>query len=233
MTISVDTSVARFSGLGGGHGAGPISASFTPANGSLLVVCVNADEFDGTSNKAVTVTTASGTAITFTERVRRGATESGAGIASIWTGAGAGNAVTIQADYTASGAEGSGRVSAKIYIVTGQHASPIGNTNSADFTTDPQNLSLTAAGAGRLFGCGTDWNANGSPTSTDTADAAHYASQISVMSAFKSADHVSGSQQINFNPAGTPTGNLAILEILSAAAPSGGFLNRNYWWDNY
>lgn len=222
MSITVDDStVARWTGTPSGVAA-ITSATFTPANNSLLVLCINGDEFDDSANKALAV---AGGSLTWTERIRRGATEAGAGIAAIWTApVSTGASMAIDVNRTTAGGEGSGRLSAKVYIVTGQHASPIGNSNSANWTTDPQSLSVTAAGAGRLFGCGTDWNANGSPTSSDTEDAAHYASQISVMSAYKSADHSSGSQSIDFNPAGTPTGNVVVLEIL-AAAGGGGTVN--------
>lgn len=214
MAISVDSSVARWTGTPSGV-AEITSASFTPANNSLLVLCINGDEFDDSSNKLLAV---AGGSLTWTERIRRGSSEAGAGIAAIWTApVTTGSSMTVTVNRTTSGAEGTGRLSAKLYIVTGQHASPIGNSNPANFTTDPQSLAITASGAGRLFGCGVDWSANGQPTSTDTADAAHYATQISVISAYKSADHTSGSQSIEFNPLGTPTGNLVVLEILAAA----------------
>lgn len=217
MAISVDdTTVVRFTGTPAGTAA-ITSASFTPADGSLLVCCVNGDELDDLSLITVAVT---GGTLTWTERVRRGGVEAGAGLVSIWTAL-----VITGASMTVSVARvvspgNSLRLSAKVYILTGQNSLPIGNTNSANWTTDPQSLAITASGAGRLFGCGTDWSANGSPTSTDTADSANYASVISVISAYKSADYAagSGSQSIQFNPLGTPTGNVAVLEILAAAA---------------
>lgn len=113
---------------------------------------------------------------------------------------------------------GTDRLSAKVYIVTGQHASPIGNSNSADWASNPQTLSITASGNGRVFGCGTDWNQTGTPVSTDTEDGADYSGAISVMSAYKAADHASGSgsQGIQFDPVGAPSGNVVVLEILAA-----------------
>jgi hypothetical protein len=82
-------------------------------------------------------------------------------------------------------------------------------------------------GDGRLFGCGTDWNQNGDPSSTDTADVDDYAGAISVISAFKAADHTSGSSQtIQFNPAGSPSGNLVVLEIIAAAGGGATVYNR-------
>jgi hypothetical protein len=125
--------------------------------------------------------------------------------------------MTITLTRTSGDAGSARRISGKVYIVTGQHASPIGNSNTADWTTNPQSLAVTAAGAGRLFGCGTDWNQTGTPVSTDTEDGADYSGAISVMSAYKAADHASGSQSIQFDPVGTPSGNIVVLEILAAA----------------
>ena len=216
MAISVDATVARWTGTPTSGGTA-VSASFTPANGSLLVVCINCDESPGPNTA-----TPSGGGWTYTSRVARGQSDATEGLAEIWTApvtTGASMTITV----TRAGTDSSGRrVSAKVYIVTGQHASPIGNVNEADWTTNPQTLSITAAGAGRLFGCGTDWNQTGVPVSTDTEDGADYAGAISVMSAFKAADHASGSQSIQFDPVGTPTGNVVVLEILAAA--SGGAL---------
>lgn len=219
MAISVDASVVRWTGTPAGTTA-ITSASFTPSNGSLLVLAINFDEATDSENLTLQV---SGGSLTWTERVRRGAVEAGAGGAAIWTApvvTGASMTVSVARNQSSAG---SNRLSAKLYVVTGQHASPIGNSNSANWTTNPQSLSITAAGAGRLFGCGTDWNQTGIPVSTDTEDGADYSGNISVMSAYKAADHASGSQSIQFDPVGTPTGNIVVLEILAAAGGGGGF----------
>ena len=212
VAITVTDSVARWS-ASISNGGTTSSASFTPANSSLLVVCVNIDESPGPNS-----VTLSGGGWTYTQRVARGQSDATEGYAAIYTApVTTGASMTITATLNAS--DGAPRrVSAKVYIVEGQHASPIGANNEADWTTNNQTTSLTATGAGRLFGCGTDWSALGAPTSTDTEDAAHYAGAISVMSAYKAADHSSGTQGINFDAAtGTPSGNVVILEILAAA----------------
>jgi hypothetical protein len=212
VAITVDATVARWTGAIS-FGAAATSASFTPPDGSLLVLCANMDESPGPNTAA-----ASGGGLTWTSRVRRGEADSGAGIAEIWTApVVTGASMTIS--LTRGGSDGAGgrRISGKVYIVTGQHASPIGANNEADWTTNPQSLALTATGAGRLFGCGTDWNQTGVPVSTDVESGADYAGSISVMSAYKAADHASGSQSIQFDPVGTPSGNVVILEILAAA----------------
>jgi hypothetical protein len=212
VAISVDDSIARWTGTPNDTGT-IVSSTFTPPDNSLLVVCANMDESPGPN-----ALTASGGGWTWTQRVVRGQADSAEGYAAIYTapvGTGASMAVTLSRGSTGDGA--GRRASAKVYIVTGQHASPIGNNNEADWTTNPQSLSLTAAGAGRLFGCGTDWSQTGVPVSTDVEDGADYSGAISVVSAYKSADHTSGSQSIQFDPGGTPSGNVVILEILAAA----------------
>jgi hypothetical protein len=183
------------------------------------VLCVNADETGGDNSVFQAVTSG----LTWTSRVVRGDADADPGYAGIFTApVTTGASMTIAVNRTGSTGS-SGRIAAKVYIVTGQHASPIGTNAEADFTTDPQNLTYTATGAGRAFGGGTDWNANGALTSSDTGSSDHYAGQISVISAYDSADYAagSGSQGINFNAAGTPTGNLVVLEILAAAAGGG------------
>lgn len=216
MAIAVDATVARWTGTPSGGGTA-VSGSFTPADGSLLVCCINCDESPGPN-----VVTPSGGSLTWTERVSRGQADATEGLASIWTApVVTGASMTVTLTRTSGDAGSARRVSGKVYIVTGQHASPIGNSNEADWTTNPQSLSITAAGAGRLFGCGTDWNQTGVPVSTDTEDGADYTGAISVMSAYKAADHASGSQSIQFDPVGTPTGNIVVLEILAAAGGGG------------
>jgi hypothetical protein len=217
VAISVDASVARWTGTPAGTTA-ITSASFTPANSSLLVLCVNADEASGTP---VTLAV-SGGSLTWTERIRRGNSEADEGLASIWTAPVAtGASMTISVNRSA-GSAGTGRLSAKVYIVTGQHASPIGFSTSANWASNPQTLGGTMTGDGRLFGCGTDWNQTGTPVSTDTEDGADYAGAISVMSAYKAADHTSGSTTaVQFDPVGTPAGNIAVLEIIAAAGGGG------------
>lgn len=222
MAISVDdTTVARWSGETL-NTQPSTSASFTPSDNSLLVLCFCIDENPGPANPSV-----SGGG-TWTIQVARGNSDATEGYAAIATcPITTGTSITVSV--TRGGDAGLRRVSSKLYIVTGQHASPIGANAEADWDEDPETLALTATGAGRLFGCGTDWNANGAPSSADTEDAAHYAGAISVMSAYKSADHASGSQSIDFNPAGAPAGNVVILEILSAGAAGRTTKNTRAW----
>lgn len=224
MAITVDAAtVARWTGSPA-VSAAITSASFTPPDGSLLVVCVNADDPNDAFNFTITV---SGGSLTWTERVVREASEAstGGGYAGIFTApVVTGASMTISVNHGADGG-GANRYSAKAYIVTGQHASPIGASNEGSSGTNSITGSITATGDGRVFGVGVEWNALGAPTSTDTEDAAHYAGAISVMSAYKAADHAagSGSQGINFDASGAGGADWGwcVLEILAAAAGGG------------
>lgn len=221
MAITVDDSVARWSGSV--SAAGPVnitSGSFTPPNNSLLVLCIS---LDTAANTNVTPTV-SGGGLTWTLRAEADEgtdTTTSGGHASIYTApVTTGSSMTIVVGTSEATTR---QCSCKVYIVTGQHASPIGASSNAHSTTNNATLSVTATGAGRMFGCGTDWNALGagttSPTSTDVESADTFSGAIDVISAYASSDHTSGSVGINFDAAGAsaPDWNLAVLEILAAA----------------
>lgn len=221
MATSVDVTLARFSGsITTGNSI--TSGSFTPPNNSIIVLCIDADWSTAASGTDRAFSVAGG-GLTWNSRADSGQNNGGA---AIWTApVTSGASMTIQV--TMTGQATNYTTTAKAYQVTGQHASPIGNSTSGGSTTNSISPSITAAGAGRLFGAGTEWNALGAPTSTDTEDAAHFAGLISVMSAFKAADHVSGSQSINFDASGAGAADwrYALLEILAdtggGVTPSG------------
>lgn len=221
MGISVDASVTRFSGTGAQASA--TSGSFTPANNSLLVVCVNADAaFGGAITPTVTCTSA---AATFTRRIKQDGAEDTGAYAAIFTAPiTTGTSMTVTVGSTDGN---STSISAKIYIVTGQHASPIGTTFQGASTTNNYTPTLfTTTGAGRVFTCAVDWNELGTPSSTDTADAGDQPGNISFLSAYRASDHTA-SQSISgsFDAAGTAAAdwNAVGLEILAAvtATPIG------------
>src|SRR3546814_9310570 len=87
-------------------------------------------------------------------------------------------------------------LSLKVYVVTGQHATtPIGAVGEGSSTTNAitPNAYTSTANNSRGFGCATDWNANGVPTSTDTEDAFHSAGNISGL---RSEEHTSELQSL-------------------------------------
>lgn len=222
MAISVNTSRwARWTGTPANN-VDITSAAATPANASLLVLCINADQ-QGSNSGALTFTVAGGS-LTWTERAHRdGSNTINCGVVAIYTApVVVGTSMTIAVRRTTTNGGGN-RISCKVYEVTGHNVvSSIGNSTTNTSTTNSINAALTVAGAGRLFGVATDWNQLGSPVSSDTEDPADYGGEISVLSAFKAADHVSGSQTINFDAAGAsaPAWNYALLEIVADAGGS-------------
>lgn len=218
MAISVVDSVARWSASLGQNTA-MTSSAFTPANGSLLVLCINWDEGD-TSNQVVW--TISGGSLTWTTQVERngndaGATAGGAAIITAPVGTGASMQVTVTRN--TGGGTSSRQMSAKVYVVSGEHATtPIGANGEGSSTTNNLSPTLfTATGAGRAFYCGTDWNQRGLPVSTDTEDGGDYTGAMSCISAYKASDHTSGAISGNLDAGGTSAAdwNWVALEILA------------------
>lgn len=222
-TIAVSDPIARWTGTPG-NGTDITSASFTPANNSLLVVCISADSSSSSAAQTIAV---SGGSLTWTARVERNAGESGAngGYAGIFTApVSTGASMTVSVRRSA-GTGGSNRLSAKVYVVTGQNASPIGTNGEGSSGTN--NLSAAAytstVNNSRAFGAATDWNALGAgstnPTSTDSGSpGATYSGQIDALSVYKAADTATSGTAVtlNFDAAGAsaPLWNWCALEIV-------------------
>lgn len=238
MAISVDDTVARFTAVGTFSGS-PVtatSASFTPANNSLLVVCISASE---ASTNAASISSVSGGGLTWTSRGVLGTGTNGGGANSpgfcaIYTApVSTGASMTVSTAITWADNFVAFRVSSKVYIVTSQAGSPIGATGSGGPIQTPAAGAeytptlLTATGAGRVFYVMSEQNGSsgsaGISTSTDTEDAAYYATElVGVMSAYKASDHSSGSQSGSIDPTSQTYVNWLALEVL---ADSGGASN--------
>jgi len=236
MAISVDDSVTRFTALGtyDGNPVTATSGSFTPANNSLLVVCIGASE---ASTNAASISSVSGGGLTWTSRGTRGTGNNGGGTNSpgfcaIYTApVSTGSSMTVSTAITWADNFVAFRVSSKVYIVTSQDASPIGTTGSGGPTQTPAAGAeytptlFTATGAGRAFYCMSEQNgssgSDGISTSTDTEDAAYYASElVGIMSAYKASDHTSGSQTGSIDPTAQTYVNWVALEVLAGAEAS-------------
>jgi predicted RNA-binding protein with TRAM domain len=239
MAISVDDSTVARWGDSLARTETTVSGSFTPANNSLLVCCLNWDQPGAFADESMVP---SGGGWTWTKQVEckysTTPDHSENGGASIWTApvtSGASMQVTVTRNST--GYDGEETVSGKVYIVTGQAASPIGESSSNQLDIEWEvanqfNAGLTATGAGRLFACATDWSAQGTPTSTDTEDGGHAAGFISWVSAYKASDHASGTVNVDINGYDTNAcqWNWMALEILAATAATielEGFRFRN------
>jgi hypothetical protein len=206
------------------------SASFTPGANALLAVAVNADTQGGAAGDSITIQVAGGSLSWSNPVTRNPDGVIGGYSAWFWAITGASpSAMTIDVRRTA-GTGGSKRISCKCYqFASGDFdpADPMGTVGSGTSTTNnlsPTVNSSTEKAGSRTMYCGTDWNALGTPTSTDTEDAAHYAGAISVMSAYKAADNGAAGSSIagNLDASGSSTANWTWAAIEVNPAPAGG-----------
>ena len=225
MAIAIDgSSPIRFTGTPANN-VDITSASFTAPANSVIVACVSADTNGSSDNITISVSDSGG--LTWTNRVEMDPGDAGAeaGHASIFTAVQTTSASRTVSVRRTAGNGSSGRISCKVYVVTGADTTtPTGNTGENHSTTNSitPNAYTSSVNNSRGFGCGCCWNQLGTPTSTDTADGADYAAQISVVSLFKAADTTPNGSTVtmNFDAAGTGTAawNWVALEILPGAA---------------
>ena len=225
MAIAVDGSTpARFTGTPADN-VDITSASFTPPAGALLVCCVSMNS-NGVGTLASVSDSQGGT---WVEDVRRNFTDGLEGHASVWHRLNAPNtSMTVSVRRTNSSGGGGdpdfNRISAKCYVVTGAHASsPVPTVGEGSSATNNLTASIfTSAFANSFaFVAATDWNANGTPTSSDlTVDAFHHAGVLSGMSGFKSLG-ATGAKTANLDAAGTAAAewNWAAVEVREDAGP--------------
>lgn len=223
MALAIDgTSPVRFNLTHGAPDDDPTgtSASFTPPNNCLLVVAVGCDTAAGSSPTI----TYSGGGWTWTERVYRGDAEGTAGVVSLATApvtTGASMTVTITVNNMGVSHTSDISGSAKVWVVTGQNASPIGASAENSATTNnwtPAGPTTTAANS-IVFGAGGDWNALGSPTSSDLTEDAFTNSYYSGLHGYKTVASA-GATTINYDAAGASAAdwNMVALEIKEATA---------------
>lgn len=193
MALAVDTSTPALAAASNDPWT---TASFTPPNDSLLVAVVMADWF--VSTPTITVTS---TGLTFTSRIKVGALNEG--VVEIFTapvGASGGTARTVSA--TTSLASDVGGI--KVYVITGQHATPVDTTGSGSSTTN--NITPTVLTTGFdgcwVFGGGTEWNSNGVPTSTDVGEGFDDADLSLICVRKSAATSPAGAVTLNFDSFG-------------------------------
>jgi hypothetical protein len=236
VAIAVDASTpVRWAGTVALSAGGTIvSASFTAPADALLVLCANVDSTSGTQpTNPVTASDSGG--LTWTTQVRRDPNEStngsGSAIFTARTVSSVSRTVTltIPTDGVAGDGWGTGRGSAKLYVLTGVDVdgTPV-DTVTADnegfSATNSMTTTAITAGANGLLVCNTtEWNALGSfQASSDlTQDTADYAGQVSVCSGYKavtSGASVTG----NLNAAGSSAAHHKWCQIVVREAAGGG-----------
>ena len=210
------STVNRFTGIPA-NGTPITSSSFNAPAGSKLIVCAGSDSVAGTS---VTLTV-SGGGLSWVREVQQLPPATFGGQSEIWS-ADVSSLTNLSVSLSRTGSGSTNRLSAKVYIVTGQAVSPLGNETGGTSTTENLTTSsLTTTGTNSaVFASAVDWAASGNgsvnPSSSDmTADPASYNTQIDVLSGYKTVASA-GSTTVNLNAAGTPASAqwvYALLEI--------------------
>lgn len=223
MATAIDaSSPVRVSG-NPASGGSITSASFTAPANSLLVACcqMNADAA-GTE----TVTVSDSGALTWTKQVERTNLETTAGgNSAIWTAIQTTSAART-VSLTRTGA--TRRIDLKVYVVTGADVAgtpvdTVGASNEGGSTTNNLTTSSLTPGAdGHLFASDAEWAALGSfEASSDlTQDTAHYATEYSVCSGYKTTTSGVG-VTANLNAAGSGAPQHKWTQITVRASASG------------
>lgn len=206
--ITIATTVARAGG-NVANGVAIQSASFTPPDNSLLLVCLNSDTLHSATNDMVASVTDSNSGnwtVAVENDENSGTNSSGTvgGHASFWyTKITTGTSMTVSARRV-SGNIGDQGLTFKVYVITGHDtANPIGaigkNFSTATNNITPNGYTSTFANS-RGFGCATDWDAKGAPTSTDVGETNQsLVTVLSYISTYKAANTASAGTIVPFN----------------------------------
>lgn len=234
MALAVDAATVTRVNATTDFSGNPVTAttgSFTPATGSLLVAVLQSFEV---VDLGVTTGAVSGGGLTWTKRAERGTENNGGGAnsegyAAIFTApVPSGSSMTVTGSCTYLGNEFGGyAMTLKVYIVTGQDASPIGATGTGGPSATSGNALaptlFTSTGIGRAFYAWTEQNgasgSAGANTSSDTYDQWTNAGFASGISVFKASNHSASTSVAGAIATTAATvGNWAAVEILEAAA---------------
>lgn len=164
------------------------------------------------STPTITVTS---TGITFTKRVTSGELTGSNGTAQIFTGVTPDATARTVAASTANLANQHGAI--KVWVVDGADNSVVVDaSNTGASTTNNINGTVTVVTAGSwVFGCASEWQDLGVPTSTDVAEG-FSTTDLAGIVARKSATSSAGSVSVNFDAFGTAaaTWNWSLLSVV-------------------
>jgi hypothetical protein len=209
----------------GAANAAATTASFTPPSGAMLVAVVSCDTGDDQEFVSdITITLSDSLGSTWTNRSERDSGDAGSnfGHSSIHTAVvTASQPMTVTATRAQVQVAESGVIVLKVFVITGQHASPIGAVNEGSATTNDTNATITTTAANSMILVGgTDWAANGDFTSSDlTLTTGTLSGLISYVMGYKPVA-TAGSQTMNLNAGGTASTllNWTALEVLGTPA---------------
>jgi len=165
MALAIDASTPA---IATGTTTAITTASFTPPNGSAIVILFGSNS-QAAGDTSITSITNTGTAITWTRRARKNknaSSDGGAGVdggAEIWTGVGTGGAITVTVNGLGSGTTHEKAVQA--VVLTGADTTAF--TNIAATSSSSGLPSSTVAGCSTgsyVYAAASDWNAAGAGT---------------------------------------------------------------------
>lgn len=234
MAIAVDgSSPLRFTGTWNVTSGGAItSALFTAPSDAFLVLCAGYDTSDSATPGATSANDTGG--LTWTKRPERLGTETTAGGGSVIftarTTSAASRTVSFAGASGAFGGWGTGRASAKLYVLTGVdvNGTPVdtvtaSNEGTGSTQTNQALTALTPSATGLHIAATAEWQAKGAISSSDlTVDHGEYAGVLDVADGYKTCT-VGVSSTAHFTAAGAgPQWKWVQIIVLEAAGGGGG-----------
>jgi hypothetical protein len=204
-----------------GTGTAVTTASFTPPNGSLVVLEFGSNNTSAGADTSISSVTNTGTAITWTRRVRKNTnvgSTGGAGTAGgseIWTGVGNGGAITVTANGVGSGVGFEKMLKAMVF--TGADTTTF-NVTAASSTTLLPTVALASCLAGSyVLAMSSDWAQKGlgtAGTAQTIVDESDVSGQIT-LHAWRTTAVLggAGSQTMNLTAVTGQNWNLCVLEV--------------------
>ena len=199
-------------------GSAVTTAGFSPVANSLIVAVASTDSGTGT----ITVVFSDSVGLSWTEILPEQTGTGGGTVSAAWAyTTPSQSGMTVTTTWTGTGTSGGKGV--KVTTFTGAHSTvPIGASSRGTSATNNLTVSYTNTVDGSLgMAAGTEFNALGLPTSTDTETAYHIASTVDGISVYKAATSSGTGNTVNLNLDAGSTGTAAwsyfVFELLPAA----------------
>lgn len=223
MVLAIDASTPA---KATGTTASITTASFTPPDQSLILVMFGTGDA-GTTDQSISSITNTGTAITWTRRVRQNrnaASFAGVGQeggAEIWSGTGNGGAITVTVNGVGSGAGQEKLV--KCVVLTGANLTPTNVVGTHNTSGLPSGTVTGCSAASHVFAVSSDWSAGGLGTADSgqtIVDEFHTAGQTTLHS-WRTTNTLSaaGSQTMNLTAPAAQDYNLVAIEVVDPTPP--------------
>lgn len=194
------------------------TTAFSPAANSLIIAVASCDSGTGTITCAFT----NSAGLTFTKIGTEQVGSSGGAVCTAWAFDSAGHTnMTVTGTWTGTGTGGGKGIKPTTFTGTAS-VSPIGTPVQNNSATNNLTVSFTNTVDQSLgFAAGTEFNALGLPTSTDTETGYHLSTSVDGISVYKAALTSGTGQTVQLNLDAGSTGTAAwsyiTFEILPAA----------------